>query len=281
MKNIVHCLPLIGAVLLAACGGAYTDSSSYQPSTQTSGAGVAVGEPAPGAPAKDEFIKMARGAACADRTNRLYVIDGKQVFWQVAGNCADASYSNHLYGLIPQQLQCTNGDSIAGPRTTCQDESQRALFDTILRNLDKPDLGLGGAHKVEPLTFMPKEGPVAHEQLLNEQYSGLHNAENAVIRDSDALRKLWTGIHQIRMPAPELPKIDFGRQMVLAVAIGPQPNGCYGVGIDSVAVAGDALVVNYKTQRPAADAACTQAVVSPVALVVVDRNEAKVNFKGN
>lgn len=275
MNKITLCLPLLGALFLAACGGG--GGATTQAMT-AGGQGIAVGEPAPGAPAKDDFIKMARGdVSCSDRANRLYIIDGKQVFWEVAGNCADASYRNTLFGLTPQNEQCSNSDSIAGPRTVCSDASQRALFDTIVQNLDKPDLGLGAPHKVEYLPFLPKEGPLAFDKLVTEQASGLQQAENAVLRDSDSFRKLWNGVYQNRSPVPDLPKIDFTRKMVLAVAAG-YGNGCTHVGIEKVSASGGALLVNYHVIQPAGEIACAMIVTSPVAMVVVDNIDAKVNF---
>ena len=276
MKPFIRSLPLLGALFLAACGGGGASTQIVASGSQ----GIAVGEPAPGAPAKDDFIKMARAeTVCSDRTNRLYIIDGKQVFWQVAGNCSDASYRNVLFGLTPQNQLCSNSDSIAGPRTTCTDASQRALFDTIIQNLDKPDLGLGAPHKVEYIPFLPAQGPLMFEKLANEQNSGLTHPENAVLRDNESFQKLWNGVYQNRIPAPALPQIDFTRKMVLAVAVG-YGNACTHVGIEKVAVAGEALQVNYHVIQPAEGIACAMIATSPVAMVVVDRIDAQVNFIG-
>jgi hypothetical protein len=228
---------------------------------------------------KEDFIKMARtgDVPCTDRHNRLYIIDGKQVLWETAGNCADAGYSNVLFGLTPQDRQCTNSDSIAGPRTSCTDPSQRALFDTMIQNLDKPDLGLGAGHKVEYVPFLPGEGVIAFERLAGEQYSGLQQAGNFVVRDNESLQKLWSSVYKDRDPAPALPQIDFTRKTVLAVATG-YGSACAALGIDKVSVSGDALLVNYHLIQPPADMMCIALAASPVVMVVVDRMDAKVNF---
>lgn len=275
MNQIIRCLPVMGALFLAACGGGGGAATQIA----ASGAqGIAIGEPPPNGPVKEEFIKMARGeTACADRANRLYIIDGRQVLWQVAGNCGDASYQNVLFGLTPKDQQCSNADSIAGPRTVCADASQRPLFDTIIQNLDKPDLGLGAAHKVEYVPFLPGEGPIGFEKLINEQMSGLQRPENSVLRDNDSFQQLWNAVYQGGAPAPALPKIDFSRKMVIAVASG-YGNLCNFVGIDKVSVSGDALLVNYHVVQPAEGIACAMIATSPVTMVVVDRIDAKVNF---
>jgi hypothetical protein len=95
------------------------------------------------------FKEMANNGICADIRNRLFLIDGQLVFWDVAGNCADASYSETLYGSSPDQVLCSFHDSIAGPMKDCEEEQYQELFDTITENLDAPDLGLGEAHTVQ------------------------------------------------------------------------------------------------------------------------------------
>ena len=99
------------------------------------------------------FEQLARNEPCADIRNQLFLIDDQLVFWDVAGNCADASYSQTLYSSSPDQMLCTAHDSIAGPMTSCQDGRYQELFDTIMANLDQPDLGLGSEHTVQSIPF--------------------------------------------------------------------------------------------------------------------------------
>ena|SRR5688572_12468550 len=94
------------------------------------------------------FVEMAREAGCADIRNRLFVIDQSLVLADHVGNCADASYSQTLFGKTVGQVLCVNHDSIAGPMKNCMDPSYAELFDTILTHLDEPDLGLGSSHTV-------------------------------------------------------------------------------------------------------------------------------------
>jgi hypothetical protein len=99
------------------------------------------------------FKAMARAASCADIRNRLFLIDNQFVFWEGAGNCADASYSQILYGNTRDQVLCSRNDSIAGPMKTCRDARFRGMFDTLTKNLNKPDLGLGAEHTVQLVSF--------------------------------------------------------------------------------------------------------------------------------
>lgn len=94
-------------------------------------------------------------AGCAQTRNRLLLItaptapDEQLVLLDQAGNCADAAYRQVLFGDSVDEVLCTNHDSIAGPMKHCDAPEHADLFDTILANLDKPDLGLGAGHHVD------------------------------------------------------------------------------------------------------------------------------------
>ena len=99
------------------------------------------------------FKEMASTAGCSEISNRLFLIDGQQVFWDRAGDCPDASYSLTLFGSTVDNRLCYLHDSIAGPVRGCRDDRYRDMFDTITANLDKPDLGLGPKHTVQVILF--------------------------------------------------------------------------------------------------------------------------------
>jgi len=99
------------------------------------------------------FQEMARQGSCADIRNRLFLIDGQWVFWDRAGRCADAAYSQTLFGATVTDRLCDFHDSIAGPLKRCQEERYRQMFDTLIAHLDEPDLGLGPQHQVQSIPF--------------------------------------------------------------------------------------------------------------------------------
>jgi len=279
MRQLEYCLPVAFALLLAACGGGDTDPASYSPSGSVRGAGIAVGEPAPGQPNRDEFIKIARGAGCSDIRNRLFIIDDKQVFWDKQGNCPDNGYARTLYGRSPTDVQCTSNDSIAGPQTSCSNTAMRPLFDAILNNLDQADLGLGKEHKVEQVDFLPQDGIVATLPLLREQHSGVSSALTVAVRDPESFAKLWSSHYQHTTNPPAPPKIDFSRQMVLGVFLGNRPHGCISVAIDKVEVRAG-KVSAYFAERDASGPTvlCAAVIVAPMDMVVLDRLDGDVNF---
>ncbi|NML62075.1 hypothetical protein HHL21_13510 [Massilia sp. RP-1-19] len=278
LERMIGAVPLAGVVLLSSCGGG--GDGARLPDRQASPA-VIVGQPAPSAstiPA-ELFFTRAREEVCANTRNRLFVIDGKQVFWDRAGTCADNSYAQRLYGATPDALLCEAGDSIMGPRISCSDVGARAMFDTILKNLGSADLGLGSAHTVELLSFQPeKREPVAFTQVAEDAFSGVHEAKTVVVRDEAAWSSLWAAHSNGRSPAPERPRVDFGSKMLVAVFGGQGGNGCRQVRIDKVMAGSGKVVVSFDERDLATFAVCTQAASAPMAAAAIPRSDAVVEF---
>lgn len=257
-------------VTLAACGG-----STVAPD-RTAGQGIAVGEPNGGVPVVSEYVKMAQDASCAGTRNKLFVIDSKYVLWDRAGQCADASYAQTLMGPTPQAVLCSAGQTIAGPRTSCSDSALRPLFDTMLHNLDKADLGLGAAHKVEAIDLLPAPGmPLGFQTLSQTSRSAITAPREVVVRDADAWAALWREHAGLELP---LPAVDFSRQMVIGVFLGARPSGCYGTGISSIMPREGRLEVLHVDTEPGPGVICTMATTYPAHLVVVDRSSMPVVF---
>lgn len=268
IKYLIGAVALAGALSLASCGGGVARD-------RQAGQGVAVGEPNGGVPLTAEFVAKAQQAACTDKRNRLFMIDKRMVFWDRGGSCADNSYEQNLYGATPQLLLCSVRDSIAGPQASCADQQSRALFNTILANLDKADLGLGGAHQVEVLAIPPKAGAaLSFESLEQTMRSGIQSAQTATIRDADGFAALWAAHGNGSMA----PSIDFSRNMVIGVFMGTRPNGCYSTNIDGISRVGDKIRVEYTDAAPGPNVMCTLAMTSPAHLVVVGRSELPVEF---
>lgn len=273
-------LPVAGALLaggLAGCGGGTAAQPDRQAGQFTNG--IAVGEPNPAALALTDFQHMAREAACSETRNRLFVIDGKQVLWDHAGNCADVSYGQMLFGAKPDAMLCASGDTIAGPRTTCPDAASRSLFETILQNLDKDDLGLGSAHKVERVSFLPKAGTqMPFERVARDSFSGVHGKKNVVIKDEAAWSRLWAEHIAGRSPAPELPKIDFANKMLVGVFAGDSGSGCHTILIPHVVAGPSSIKVEVDERELQTFDVCPAVVTQAMQIVAIDRSDITVEF---
>lgn len=100
------------------------------------------------------FKNMVQKELCAERSNRLYLIDKQYVFHERSGNCPDNSYSYSLFTFKSTTPICGLQDSIAGPQEfKCPDPQTQQIFDVIKNNLGKNNLGLGPKHRVEQINF--------------------------------------------------------------------------------------------------------------------------------
>ena len=151
MKTTSLWFPLLG-VLLISCAPAPTAPPTGVSPEATHTLSAATPQPSTSIDLTS-FQQMARESPCADIRNRLFLVDGQLVFWEREGNCADAAYEQRLFGSTPDDLLCEAYDSIAGPIRNCQDERYSEIFERMIENLDRPDLGLGPEHQVQPIPF--------------------------------------------------------------------------------------------------------------------------------
>jgi len=265
----------VGATL-AACGGGSADVPGVM-KNQQAGQGIAVGEPNGGVPVVSEYIKLAQEASCTETRNNLYVVDSKYVLWDHAGKCADMSYGQSLMGATPQAVLCTAGDTIAGPRTGCTDEAARPLFETMLKNLDKADLGLGSGHKVEQVGFLPKSGsPIAYKTIVSDSFSNIETPREVVIKDAAAWSALWAEHSKTKIAAPD---VDFSRNMLVAVFAGSGNAGCGTFDVVNVMSKGGKVLVEYEYRDMSPVAICLAVVTQPVRVVVLPKVDAPVEFR--
>ncbi|MGZ8290985.1 MAG: protease complex subunit PrcB family protein, partial [Telluria sp.] len=253
------------------------------PSNQQASPGVTVGEKHPGAgdgPVSTElFLARARSEPCADTRNRLFAIDGKMVFWDRAGSCADNAYARRLYGPTPDILLCESYDSIAGPRTVCINDASRDLFNTMINNLERADLGIGRDYKVEALPILPAGGAgIAFTSVASDAFSGVRQAATVVIKDAASFNALWARHGAGREPAPEQPRIDFGAHMVVGVFAGEGGNGCRQLNVTKVVSGAGKIVVSFEERDLQTFAVCTQATSAPMHLVAIPRSDVPVEF---
>jgi len=97
----------------------------------------------------EAFLDITETADCAGDVNMLYLIDERLVLWTRAGrNCADDEYAVTLYGRSPDDVRCRYGDTIAGPRSNCENQDDEEFFETIMEDFRDQDPGLGDAHDV-------------------------------------------------------------------------------------------------------------------------------------
>lgn len=250
---------------LSACGGNAIE--------HTKGSG---NTPAP--VATSAFIDMAQTSSCSNLKNRLFVIDQKIVLWDKAGNCADASYAQTLFGNTVQTILCSNADSIAGPRLSCNDKENEALFKTVLQNLDKSNLGLGTAHSVQQLTVPSGKASNLPMQAFNSHFYRDVAPANTVIKDDSAWDRFWQLAHN--QPDAIDQKPDFSSSMILA-SFFKTSNNCSTTQILRLTSNGQKITAEFAEDEKISIASCDPKFTgnsTPMNLVETRRLDLPVEF---
>lgn len=137
-----------------------------------------------------------------------------------------------------------------------------------------PDVGTlrgGGAQRVELTRLRPGSAPLTHS-------SGVHEAARLVVRDDALWRATWTAIWSSHRPQPDLPAIDFGREMVVVAALGERSGGGHAILVDSASREGSTLVVHVRTVSPGPRCLVTAALTQAVDAARLPRHDAHVRF---
>jgi hypothetical protein len=99
-----------------------------------------------------------------------------------------------------------------------------------------------------------------------------------VVRTQAEWERLWAQMRAGAVPVPAAPKIDWQKEMVLALFMGERPTGGYGVAIRSVTYGEKEVVVQYEETSPPPDAITIQVLTQPHAVAVVRRTDLPVRF---
>jgi len=109
-------------------------------------------------------------------------------------------------------------------------------------------------------------------------YAAAELTGQKVIRDAKEWEALWKSINAGKIPVPELPAVDFTKNMILATFLGTKPTSGYGVHIESAWTEDKGLRAEVWTKAPAAGSAALTVVTQPYSMVVVPRQEGEVRW---
>ena len=110
-------------------------------------------------------------------------------------------------------------------------------------------------------------------------YSGIDDSVRVVIRDAGSWDEYWRRLHARVMPAPSLPAVDFGREMVVLAALGARGSGGFGIRIDSAYDASTYVEVVVRRSAPGNRCLVTAAFTQPVDLVRLPSRSVAVRFR--
>jgi hypothetical protein len=108
--------------------------------------------------------------------------------------------------------------------------------------------------------------------------SGMTDSARLVIRGDAEWRRTWARLIGHIMPAPQLPEIDFTKEMVVIAAMGPRPTAGYMIRIARVGRSSGVTYVDVISESPGPTCRTAQMITSPADVVVVPAINEPVAF---
>jgi len=120
--------------------------------------------------------------------------------------------------------------------------------------------------------------PVVHLTSLNVAYQVFPSETMQVVRDQQSWQTLWAQMTANQIPAPQLPAVDFTKDMVLVAAAGTRPTTGYSISITDATESYAGVTVNVTITSPGSNCAVGNLVTSPVDVATIERQDGAVRF---
>jgi hypothetical protein len=128
--------------------------------------------------------------------------------------------------------------------------------------------------------MMPETGrKVRIEEEWKGYYCNYAKAAKIVIYTADQWKEIWEKAQTLRLPKPELPKIDFAKKMAIAVFMGHRSSGGYEIEIVNISKTEKEIVVEVREREPPPGSPRTMALTQPYHIVVFKRYPLPVRFQ--
>ena len=125
------------------------------------------------------------------------------------------------------------------------------------------------------------EAPKTPAVAIVKEWKGFYASQEApkkvVAKDQKEWEEIWSSMQGKVQPKPETPKIDFDKNVVIAVFMGRKMTGGYSVKVLKIEEK-NKLVVTVKVSGPPPGAMVTMALTSPYHVVVVPKTDKAVEF---
>jgi hypothetical protein len=127
------------------------------------------------------------------------------------------------------------------------------------------------------------KGPIRGVKIRIEKewrgyYCGITGSSELVIVNENQWKTLWGKVHSLQLPQPQLPKIDFDKEMVIAVFMGEQKSGGYAIEIKEIIKSEEEITVVLEKREPPPGSIQTLALSQPYHIAVIKKFSLPVTF---
>lgn len=117
---------------------------------------------------------------------------------------------------------------------------------------------------------------IAYENITRGNYSNISRARQLIIMDKHDWLSFWrihSGNQKLRRP-----RINFDRDMVIAVFAGQQPSDGYGLEVESVSKKDEIITVEFSFHVPPDNAAVSLTPTQPYIIIKIPRHDGQIKF---
>ena len=119
------------------------------------------------------------------------------------------------------------------------------------------------------------QGSITVRTLDRGDQSSVDAPRQATVRTAAEWDELW----RRHSPDRPQPRVDFAKEMVVAVFLGSRNTAGYAVEIVSAQNDGGAVVVRYRQREPARDAITAQIITMPYDIAAIPKSAGDVRFE--
>jgi hypothetical protein len=125
----------------------------------------------------------------------------------------------------------------------------------------------------KPMTEQKNTSSKMFTVLSESSYQGKESKSYEVIKDSNALAKLYESVNDEMVP-----KVDFKKERIVALFLGQKNSGGYAVKVKEVSEKGDEIYVTVEEISPKAGENATMAITNPYTIVKINSTK-EIVFK--
>jgi hypothetical protein len=117
------------------------------------------------------------------------------------------------------------------------------------------------------------------EVILDGTFSAIDDKREVLINDNEKYQSLMNEVYKNLDQMPRIPVVDFSKNSVVAVFIGPRNNGGYLAAIDSINEGSGSISVNVTETIPGKNCTVVEVATKPFSIVKIPKTDKKPVFK--
>ncbi|MBZ0204094.1 MAG: protease complex subunit PrcB family protein [Ignavibacteria bacterium] len=120
---------------------------------------------------------------------------------------------------------------------------------------------------------------VQFESIMSRGYSSIDINKEVIINSYNDYMDLMKEVYAFQDQIPVAPEVDFKKNTIIGVFLGPRTTGGYSVNVESITESSDILNVNIVETAPGKNCVTTEAITKPFELVKIPKTDKMAVFK--